>query len=536
MKGYIVMTEENTKFDNENEQTAQPEQGQTYNSNMTEGAYDFNKTVNINESDNAEASSESYNSFEEGNINGQSERIEAESIIYDMPYEEIKNDAADKKKSSKEKKIAAVVGCALIFGIVAGAVMALTNVTVSKFANSRIKIASTQGVLTRGDSADTDSAIADITEQCMPSIVSITNKSVTEISTFFGRFAQENVSSGSGIIIGKNDSELLIVTNYHVIADSQELSVIFSDSSTVGMSSSDTVTGENSSGVNKASGDADVLKAQVKGYDSDKDLAVISIKLDDISADLMSRIKIAAIGDSSKLRPGERVIAIGNALGYGKSVTTGIVSATNREVTLDSQTTAGKTVTNKFIQTDAAINSGNSGGALLNMNGELIGINSVKIVSSGVEGMGYAIPISDVESIIDELMIRETREVVEEDKQGFLGITFEDVSSEIAEAYGMPVGVFVKSVTKGSAAEKAGIQKGYIITKFDNYSVNSGAELQNRLTYYKAGETKTITVQVHGADGYEEKELTITLDSRKDGVKKMENDEQNGSEEKKEDN
>ncbi len=226
------------------------------------------------------------------------------------------------------------------------------------------------------------------------------------------------------------------------------------------------------------------------------------------------------------LRPGERVIAIGNALGYGKSVTTGIVSATNRDVTLDSQTTAGKTVTNKFIQTDAAINGGNSGGALLNMNGEVIGINSVKIVSSGVEGMGYAIPISDVQSIIDNLMLRETREAVDEDKQGFLGITFEDVDSSIAEAYGMPAGVFVKTVTAGSAAEKAGIKKGFIITAFDGYSVNSGAELQNRLTYYKAGETKKITVQVHGENGYEERELTVTLDSRKKSVEKMQQDQQ----------
>lgn len=523
------MSEENTRFDNENREAAQQNEGGAYAGNRTEEPAYSENTENIYNQESSGASTEAYNSFDEAKSGEAYETIEAESIINDMPYHEMKSDNADKKKSSKAKKAAAIVGCAVIFGIVAGAFMALTNVTVSKIANSRIKIASTQGVLTRSNSEDTDSAIADIAEQCMPSVVSITNKSVTEIRTFFGRFAQENVSSGSGIIVGKNDSELLIVTNYHVIADSQELSVIFSDSSTIGMNSSEEAAEENTSGVTKASNDADVLKAQVKGYDSDKDLAVISVKLDDISADLMSRIKVAAIGDSSKLRPGERVIAIGNALGYGKSVTTGIVSATNREVTLDSQTTAGKTVTNKFIQTDTAINAGNSGGALLNMNGELVGINSVKIVSSGVEGMGYAIPISDVESIIDELMIRETREVVDEDKQGFLGITFEDVSSEIAEAYGMPVGVFVKSVTKGSAAEKAGIQKGYIITKFDNYSVNSGAELQNRLTYYKAGETKTITVQVHGADGYEEKELTITLDSKKEGTKKMENEQKDNA-------
>lgn len=450
----------------------------------------------------------------------------------EIPYHELKNETVEEEpKKKKGKLLLKVVALAVVFGIIAGSVTAVTNVGISKIANSRIKIASTQGVLTKSDSGSADSDIADIVEECMPSVVSITNKSVTEVMTFFGKYAQENVSSGSGIIVGKNDSELLIVTNYHVIADSQELSVVFSDTRTAPSENGSTSASgqddqQNDSGVTKDSAAKDVLTAQVKGYDSDKDLAVVSIKLSDISSELMSKIKVATIGDSSLLRPGERVIAIGNALGYGKSVTTGIVSATNRDVTLDSQTTAGKTVTNKFIQTDAAINGGNSGGALLNMNGEVIGINSVKIVSSGVEGMGYAIPISDVQSIIDNLMLRETREAVDEDKQGFLGITFEDVDSSIAEAYGMPAGVFVKTVTAGSAAEKAGIKKGFIITAFDGYSVNSGAELQNRLTYYKAGETKKITVQVHGENGYEERELTVTLDSRKKSVEKMQQDQQ----------
>lgn len=509
-KGEVKMSDENERFDN-----------------MHNDAEGENNTEFDNDTLNEEKNGEPIES--ENAEDTTCDTIEAEAIIQDMPYEETKSTNTDNKKNKRTRTIAFVVACALIFGVVAGVVTALTNVTISKLANSKIQITSTQNVLTRGDAGDTDSAIADITEQCMPSIVSITNKSVTEVMTFFGRFAQENVSSGSGIIIGKNDSELLIVTNYHVVADSQELSVVFSDSSTNSMNA--TSDKEDGSDVTKASDNADILKAQVKGYDSDKDLAVIAVKLEDVSSDLMSKIRIATIGDSSKLRPGERVIAIGNALGYGKSVTTGIVSATNREVALQSQTSSGKTVTNKFIQTDAAINQGNSGGALLNMNGELVGINSVKIVSSGVEGMGYAIPISDVESIIDDLMVRETREVVDEDKQGFLGITFEDVTAEISEAYGMPVGVYVKSVSKGSAAEKAGIQKGNIITKFDGHSVSSGAELQKRLAHYKAGETKTITVQVHGTDGFEEKELTVTLDSRKEGTKKMEEELKDNSDE-----
>ncbi len=500
------------------------EKDNVFNNDAAENNEEIDVAENGNETDSQGETIYSDAEFDNPEENSTDETVE-------VPYHELKSEPAEESpKKKKNKHFMRVVALAVVFGIVAGSVTAITNVGVSKIANSRIKIASTQNVLTKSDASAATSDIADIVEECMPSVVSITNKSVTEIMTFFGKYAQENVSSGSGIIVGKNDSELLVVTNYHVIADSKELSVVFSDTRTAPTENGETSVQEDESGVTKDSSAKDVLTAQVKGYDSDKDLAVVSIKLSDISADLMSKIKIATIGDSSVLRPGERVIAIGNALGYGKSVTTGIVSATNRDVTLESQTTAGKTVTNKFIQTDAAINGGNSGGALLNMNGEVIGINSVKIVSSGVEGMGYAIPISDVQSIIDNLMLRETRETVDEDKQGFLGITFADVDSTTAEAFGMPAGVLVKSVTQGSAAEKAGIKKGFIITKFDGYSVNSGAELQNRLTYYKAGETKKITVQVAGENGYEERELTVTLDSRKKSVEKMQKDasQQNG--------
>lgn len=470
-----------------------------------------NNEVNFQLVDDMKEEEKEENAFEEN----KDDAVIVDEFTQDSHFQEAEYSTV--KNEKKKRKIAGIVAAAILFGVVAGTVTALTNSIVLKLAASKIKLSSTQEILTKGNSELIESPIADIVEQCMPSVVSITNKSVTEIMTFFGRYSQENVSSGSGIIIGKNDTELLIVTNYHVVSDSHELNVVFSDAKTIAES-----VDNNSNGVAPQVDDDDVVGAKVKGYDSDKDLAVIAVTLEDMSAELLSNIKVAAIGDSSTLRPGERVIAIGNALGYGKSVTTGIVSATNREVTLESQQAAGKTVTNKFIQTDAAINSGNSGGALLNMNGELVGINSVKIVSSGVEGMGYAIPISDVESIIGELMVRETRELVDEDKQGFLGITFENVTSEISEAYGMPVGVYVKTVTEGSAADKAGIKKGYIITKFDNHTVSSGAELQNRLAYYKAGETKSITVQVNTEQGYEERELSVTLDSKKEGTKKIE--------------
>lgn len=421
--------------------------------------------------------------------------------VFDADYEEKKG-----KRKKATKKIAAIVAGAILFGAVAGSAFALANSVVLKLANASIKIQSTQSVLTKGEQEQTQSAIADMVEACMPSIVSISSKSVTEVMTFFGVYEKENLGSGSGIIIGKNDTELLIVTNYHVVADSTELSVMLYDAE---------IPTDPQKAMEKLDED-EILKAKIKGYDSDKDLAVISIKLDSISAEQLAKLKVATIGDSSKIRAGEKVIAIGNSLGYGQSVTQGIVSATKRAVSMQSQTAQGTTVTNTFIQTDAAINPGNSGGALLNMNGEVIGINSVKIAASGVEGMGYAIPITDVEEIIGELMVRETREVVDEDKQGFLGVTIAEISAEVASLYGMPEGVFVDSVSEGSAAQKAGIKKGYIITKFDNYTVKTRAQLQDRLTYYKAGEKKIITVQVPGEDGYVEKELEITLDSRKE--------------------
>ena len=438
--------------------------------------------------------------------NVEEEIIESEEIIEEFPAFDEKAEELKTKKKVRNKKIAFILACAVLFGAVSGGMFALSNSIVTKLANAKFNIASTQTFLTKGDGEVVQSDIADMVEACMPSIVSISSKSVTEVMTFFGVYERENMGSGSGIIIGKNDTELLVVTNYHVVSDSTDLSVMLYDTE-ISMDPQNTQ--------QKLDKD-EVLKAQIKGYDSDKDLAVISIKLDSISAEQLAKMRVATIGDSSSIRAGEKVVAIGNSLGYGQSVTQGIVSATKRAVTLESQTTQGASVTNTFIQTDAAINPGNSGGALLNMKGEVIGINSVKIAASGVEGMGYAIPITDVEEIIGELMVRETREVVDEDKQGFLGVTIADVSSEVANLYGMPEGVFVESVSDGSAAQKAGIKKGYIITKFDDYSVRTGAQLQDRLTYYKAGEKKTITVQVPGEDGYVEKELEITLDSKKE--------------------
>ena len=338
--------------------------------------------------------------------------------------------------------------------------------------------------------------VSDIVEAAMPSIVSITTKSVEEVQSYYGMFGQygayspsqeqEVQGSGSGIIIGKNDSELLIATNYHVVEGAETLSVGFCDST--------------------------ACEAKVKGYDSEKDLAVVAVSLDDIDSDTMDAITIATIGNSDDLKVGAQVVAIGNALGYGQSVTTGIVSAKNRQ--LNSDDTVGdydsdsNSATN-LIQTDAAINPGNSGGALLNMNGEVVGINSAKLASTEVEGIGYAIAISDVTDTLENLMNEETRDKV--DNHGVLGITVQSVDSEVIEAYGVPEGVLVRDVTEGGAADKAGIEAKTIITKFAGKVVTTKEQLVDFLSYYEPGEDVELTIEVPDGKGYKEETVTVTL-------------------------
>lgn len=323
--------------------------------------------------------------------------------------------------------------------------------------------------------------ISDIVQASMPSIVSITNKGVEEVVSMFGTREYEATSVGSGIIIGQNETELLIATNNHVVSGSSELSVCFGDD------------------------EEKVVEAKIKGTDADNDLAIIAVRLDDLSDEIKSGIAIAKLGNSDDIEVGDQVIAIGNALGYGQSVTTGIVSAKDREVTIEN-------ITAKLIQTDAAINPGNSGGALLNMKGEVIGINSSKFASTKVEGMGYAIPISSAQPILEELMSRQTRDVVDTDEQGFLGISCQNVSTDISEMYNIPQGVYVLGASEGSAAEKAGLQKGDIITKFDGVSISDYNELKNILQYYQAGETVEVTIQrADEKGGYQEKAVSVTL-------------------------
>ena len=330
--------------------------------------------------------------------------------------------------------------------------------------------------------------INSIVKEAMPSVVSITNTGVEEVRSMFGTRQYESTSMGSGIIIGENDEELLIATNNHVVDGASELSVCFDD-------------------------DKDkVVSAKIKGTDSSNDLAIIAIRLSDLSDAIRGSYKIAKIGSSDDLEVGDQVIAIGNALGYGQSVTTGIVSALDREVTIDNFTA-------KLIQTDAAINPGNSGGALLNMKGELVGINSSKFAATKVEGIGYAIPIDTAEPILENLMSRETRDVVDEKDQGFLGISCQNVTEEISQLYSMPRGIYIVDVQSGSGAEKAGLKKGDILTKLEGTEIRDYADLRKQLTYYKAGETIKVTVQVVDDNGeYAEKEVDVELSKASDAA------------------
>lgn len=394
-----------------------------------------------------------------------------------------KDPKTSKPKKGYMKKAALVVGAAVLFGAVGGVTMQGTSYLTGKLLgkNTKSTVGTTKTVsnakLTTSTSTVT-SDVSDIVENTLPSIVSITNMSVQEVQNFFGGISQqESESAGSGIIISQNDSELLIVTNNHVVEGSDTLTVTFNDGNSV--------------------------EAQIKGTDSARDLAVVAVPLDKISDDTMNAIKVATLGDSDSLKVGEPAIAIGNALGYGQSVTTGIVSATGR--TIDG-------FDGEYIQTDAAINPGNSGGALLNANGEVIGINSAKINSSAVEGMGFAIPISDASDVIQNLMNKETRSKVSDEERGYLGIKGYDVSEEGAQMYNMPTGVYVKEVMSGGGAEKAGLTKGSIITGFEGSSISGMSSLQEQLQYYKAGEEVTLTVQIPDKNGeYTEKDIKVTL-------------------------
>ena len=363
-----------------------------------------------------------------------------------------------------------------------------------------------------GSTAKGNLDVSEIASEALPSIVSITTKSVQEVQNYFGMYGmygyapqqqeQEVEGSGSGIIVGKNDDELLIATNYHVVEGADTLSVAFTDGNAV--------------------------EASVKGFDEERDLAVVSVSLDDVKDDTMDAISIAKIGSSDDLKVGEQVIAIGNALGYGQSVTTGIVSAKNRRMDSDNNTvTDGSDDSSdgvNLIQTDAAINPGNSGGALLNMKGEVVGINSAKLASTEVEGMGYAIAISDVTDILQNLMNETSRDKLDDSEHGVLGIKGSSVSSEAVQMYGIPAGVFVKKVTEGGAADKAGLKANSVITEFNGKTVSSINQLIEYLSYYEPDEEVELTVQVPHGTSYKEETVKVTLDENTDADDSDDND------------
>lgn len=395
-------------------------------------------------------------------------------------------------------KAVVVTGCALLFGVVSSATFITSNIVGSKLLglnDSTVSSTKTAAPVSNASLMKTSnvvtSDVSGIVKSVMPSVVSITNMSVQQVQDFFGGVSQqESKSAGTGIIISQNDKELLIVTNNHVVEGSETLTVTFNDNTS--------------------------LEADIKGTDPAHDLAVIAVPLSSISDSTMDAIAVATLGDSSKIQVGEPAIAIGNALGYGQSVTTGVISATDREsTTTDQMTGETKTSDVKLIQTDAAINPGNSGGALVNASGEVIGINSAKLVGSSVEGVGYAIPISDVSDIITNLMNQKTKTKVAEADRGYLGITGFDVTSEYAERFSMPLGVYVTDVSNGGGAKDAGMTKGCIITELNGTTIDSMNTLQEQLKYYAKGEKVKLTVQVPGNSGeYVEKSYDVVLGAK----------------------
>lgn len=410
---------------------------------------------------------------------------------YYTPDNDYINEPSGQEPQNKKRKVPKLfvtISLALVFGLVGGVVFQATSFMTAKLFGNQSgsnKTEQSQSVsnaqLTQ--TSNTSTVVSDVSavvKEVKPSVVSITNMSLQQVQNFFGGVSEQEVeSSGSGIIVSKNDEELLIVTNNHVVDGSNTLTVTF--------------TNEKS------------FEAKIKGTNSSKDLAVVSVPLSEIDEETMNAIKIASMGSSDDLQVGEPAIAIGNALGYGQSVTTGVISATERDIQMQG-------FDNKLIQTDAAINPGNSGGALLNAKGELIGINTVKVNDSAVEGMGYAIPISDVSDIITDLMNKETKEKVAEGEKGYLGIRGVDVTEDSSQMYNMPQGVYVSEAVKGSGAAEAGLGKGYIITEIEGEAVKTMSELQAQLEYYAVGDKVNLTIQKSTQSGeYEKSNVEVTL-------------------------
>ena len=401
-----------------------------------------------------------------------------------------------KKNGGVAKKVAAVTAAAVLFGVVAGGVMTGVNLvgsrlvglygntvtaeTAAQESSESVPKTTTAQTSESATAVSSSTNIENIVEQAMPSVVAINDTMTVEQRNFFGMpQTYQATSSGSGIIVAQSDTELLIATNNHVVSGATDLEVTFTDDTAV--------------------------SAAIKGTDSASDLAIIAVQLSDIPTDTMNKIKVATMGDSDQLKVGQQVIAIGNALGYGQSVTVGYVSALNRQITDENG------IQHTYIQTDAAINPGNSGGALLDLNGNVIGINAAKNASTEVEGMGFAIPSSTAKDILDNLMTKQTRIAVGEDAQGYLGIRVTNIDAATSQAYGMPVGVYVYQIMPEGAAANSDLKEKDIITKFDGQSITTAQELTDMLTYYEKGSEVTLTVQTLTNGAYVEHDVTVTL-------------------------
>ena len=441
-----------------------------------------------------------------------------ETLITPGPSEHKKN------QNSFQKKVGTTVALAVIFGLVASVVFQALNFTADKYFKTKTgttQIGTTESVFlqeassqesesdqTAADTASGNGTVVAVAQASMPSVVAITTVSVQEIPSFFGYGSRQykSAASGSGIIVGDNDDELLIATNNHVVEGATTLSVCFIGDD-VANAETETVNAGDSGDLNLE----DAVSAKIKGTDADNDLAVVAVQKSDIPEDTLNQIKIAQIGSSDDLVVGQQVVAIGNALGDGQSVTSGWVSALNRTISTEDGTNS-----TGLIQTDAAINPGNSGGALLNMKGELIGINSAKYADSSVEGMGYAIPISRAKPILEDLMNRETREKVDTSEKGYLGVVLSNLTTEAIQMYNIPSGAFVRGVDQDSPAENGGICKGDIIVKFDGQKVSDGDDLLDKLQYYKSGETIEAVVARADNGEYKESTVEVTLGTRPD--------------------
>ena len=430
-------------------------------------------------------------------------------------------DPSDNKKNrnSFQKKAGTTIALAVIFGLVASVVFQTANFTADRLfdaGKSDVQIKTTESV--DQQEATTDSAdetataasengnVAAVAQASMPSVVAITTVSVQEIPSFFGYGSRQykSAASGSGIIVGDNDDELLIATNNHVVEGATTLSVCF-----IGDDVSSAETETVNAGDNGDLNVEDAVSAKIKGTDADNDLAVVAVQKADIPEDTLNQIKIAQIGSSDDLVVGQQVVAIGNALGYGQSVTSGWVSALNRTISTEDGTDS-----TGLIQTDAAINPGNSGGALIDLNGNVIGINAAKTASTEVEGMGFAIPISKAQDILNSLMTKKTRVAVSEGAQGYLGIQGTNIDASAAQEFGMPVGIYVYKIVEGGAAASSDLKEKDIITKFDGQSVTNMEELKQMLTYYEGGSTVTLTVQSLANGAYVEHDVQITLGTK----------------------